>query len=295
MALDSFPNEDREIIAALYAILCELEGLLGKEGALDDPAPLVSFVSRHPISDLVHRVQRVGAQSRGDARLAEAVHDIRGGALSAMFVLLARVGRARFETATARAIFIMVRDHMKMMRNLVLDLDAAARERDLSFLPHSLGDLASALREFTASVDGQPVAVEVECSDQRVIAESCVECSAIDRVAYNLMNNAARYTAQPAIHAWLVTSATDLRVVIANSTSVERRAVVAAVLDDDAASLFGSFTTSGSGYGLRIVSELVSRAYGVARTDTLLQHGYVGARIIEENFVTWFHWPLAGA
>ncbi len=295
IALGSFTTEDREVVVALYAVLRELDGVLGVEGAIDDPAPLLDFVARHPVSELVRRVQRVGTQARGDAHLTEAVHDIRGGALSALFVHLARVGRARFETATARGLFIMVRDHMKMMRNVVLDLDPAARERDLSFRPHSLGDLAGAVREFTATVDEQPVVVEVECTDERVIAESCVECSAIDRVAYNLMNNAARYTDRPAISAWLVTSTSDLRVAIANSISAPRRAVVADVLDKDPASLFGSFTTSGSGHGLRIVSELVSRAYGVARTETLIREGYVGAKIIDETFVTWFHWPLAGA
>ena len=69
----------------------------------------------------------------------------------------------------------------------------------------------------------------------------------------------------------------------------------ASIFASDSASLFGTFTTSGSGHGLRIVSELVGRAYGVASVDTLVKDGYVGAKIIEDSFVTWFHWPLAGA
>lgn len=292
VALSTFAADDRDVVLALYAMLRDLEDVLGESGTLDDAAPLLAFAARHPLSELVHRLQRIGLQSRADPRLAETIHDIRGGALSALFVNLARVGRVRFERTMSRGLFLIVRDHMKMMRNVVLDLDSAARERDLSPRPHSLGELAVALREFTATVDEQSVVVEVDCTDERVIAESCVECAAIDRVAYNLLNNAARYTDRPAISAWLVTSMTDLRVVIANSISGERHAVVAELLARDPAALFGGFTTTGSGHGLRIVCELVSRAYGVASTETLLERGYVGARVIDDSFVIWFHWPL---
>jgi hypothetical protein len=53
-----------------------------------------------------------------------------------------------------------------------------------------LGELARALRELTATVADERVLVEVDCPEDRVIAESCVECAAIDRIAYNLLNNA---------------------------------------------------------------------------------------------------------
>jgi len=39
----------------------------------------------------------------------------------------------------------------------------------------------------------------------------------------------------------------------------------------------------------------VSRAYGVASTEALVSDGYVGAKVLDDLFVTWFHWPLAGA
>jgi signal transduction histidine kinase len=212
-----------------------------------------------------------------------------------LFVQLARVERIPWRGDLGRALFIAARDQMKMMRNVVADLDPVSRARDLSFLPHSLFDVARAMRDFTGTVAGQRVVVDVDCPADAVIAESCVECSAIDRVAYNLLNNAVRYADGPTIDAWLITLAHDLRVVIANSVSAEQRATVAEVVASGAAPLFGTFTTSGSGYGLRIVSELVGRAYGVASVDTLVGQGYLGASIVEESFVTWFHWPLSGA
>lgn len=293
--LATFTPEDRPIVIAVYALLQALEEVVRGGGELDDPAPLRAFVAQHDIGELVNRVRRLGAQHQDDEHTAEAIHDIRGGALTALFVQLLRLERVPYRNEMARAIFIATRDHMKMMRSVVRDLDPVARERDLAFRPHSLGELARALRDFTATAGTESVSVTVDCAADGIIAESCVECAAIDRVAYNLLNNAARYADRPTITAWLVTLDHDLRVAIANSISEKQRAVVAEQLASDGASLFGAFTTSGSGYGLRIVSELVGRAYGVASVETLVKDGYVGAKVIEDTFVTWFHWPLAGA
>lgn len=294
--LAALPPDDQPVVVAIYAMLRELTGIVGGEGGLDDPAPLHAFVARHDIGAFVDRIRRLGATAPDDAHLAEAIHDIRGGALTALVVHLMRLGRAPYRSDMARTLFIAARDHMKMMRSVVRDLDPVARERDLTFRPHSLGELARALREFTASAgDDAQVTVEVACTAEGVIAESCVECAAIDRVAYNLLNNAARYADRPTIDAWLVTMESDLRVAVANSVSDGQRAVVEEQLASSPTSLFGSFTTSGSGHGLRIVSELVGRAYGVGNIETLTHAGYVGARIVDRQFVTWFHWPLAGA
>lgn len=290
--LDTLPPEDRGMVVGLYALLRELDGIVGSEEALVDPAPLHAFIERHAIGDLVHRVRRMGGSTQ-DEHLAEVFHDIRGGALSALFAQLSRVGRIPYKVELGRSLFIVARDHMKMMRNVVEDLDPVARARDLAFREHSLGDLAGAFRQFTALVGQDPVVVEVDCPADAIIAESCVEFGAIDRVAYNLLNNAARHTAGPSIHAWLIRFEKDLRVAIANTVSAEQRAVVEPRLAADPGSLFGDFTTTDSGYGLRIVGELVGHAYGVPTVERLITGGYLGARIIDDSFVTWFHWPLS--
>ena len=290
--LCAFGTEDAAVITSLYGMLSELAGVVGGEHDLADPAPLLAFVARQKVPDFVQRLRHVGAE---DLHLAEALHDIRGGAMTALFLQLSRLGRVPYSVEMGRALAIYTRDHMKMMRNVVKDLDLAARARDLAASPHSLGDLAHALRELTGTVGGESVVVEVVCTAEGVVAESCVECAAIDRIAYNLMNNAVRYADRPAIAAWLLTLESDLRVVVANSISSEQRAVLVDLLEKEPAALFGSYSTSGSGYGLQIVSELVGRAYGVASTETLTTNGYIGAKLVEDTFVSWFHWPLAGA
>jgi signal transduction histidine kinase len=293
--LSAFAADDAAVITSLYAFLSELAGVVGGQHDLADPAPLLAFVARHDLHELVFRLQRLGADAPQDRQLAEALHDIRGGAMSALFVQLSRLGRVPHRADMARALSIYTRDHMKMMRNVVRDLDPAARARDLSPLPHSLGDLARALREFTGVVGEEAVVVDVVCTAEGVIAESCVECSAIDRVAYNLLNNAVRYADRPAIEAWLLVLESDLRVVVANSISSAQRSVLSELFENDPEALFGSFTTSGSGHGLRILSELVGRAYGIASTETLTESGYIGAKLVDGCFVGWFHWPLSGA
>ena len=217
--LSAFGTGDAAVIGSLYAMLAELAGIVGGDHDLADPAPLLGFVERHEVLEFVHRLRRLGADHREGNHLAEALHDIRGGAMTALFVQLSRLGRVPYRAEMARALSIYTRDHMKMMRNVVRDLDAAARARDLGLLPHSLGDLARALREFTGVVGEEPVFVEVVCTAEGVVAESCVECAAIDRIAYNLLNNAVRYADRPAISAWLLMLESDLRVVVANSIS----------------------------------------------------------------------------
>ena len=293
LALSGFAAADREQIVSLYAMLIELDGIVSVEGGLDDAAPLTAFSARHGVGDLVYALRRLGAGNH-DPRIAEALHDIRGGALTALFVQLSRAARVPYRSDMARGIAIGTRDHLKIMRNVVPELDAPARERDLALRPHSLGELASALREFTATVGSARVVAAVDCPDEEaIIAETCVECAAVDRVAYNLLNNAARYASRPAVDVSLALLERDLRVAVANPVSEEQRLILEERLASDPASLFEGFTTSGSGFGLRIVSDLVARAYGVASLRTLTAEGYVGARVVGDTFVSWFHWPLS--
>lgn len=292
--LASFHPDDRRVLVFLYALLDELETVVrpSSPGTPQSSEPLAAFLARHDLSDVIAQVRTLGTH---DERLAATIHDVRGGALTTLFVQLARSRRAPIRADIVHAIHLGARDHMKMMRNVVRDLDAPARERDLSPIPHSLGDLVNAMREFTGMVGDERVVVTVDARAEGTIAESCVEVSAIDRVVYNLLNNAVRYTNHPEVNAWVVPLVGDLRVVVANRVSEEQRARLHEALTRDPSAIFGAFTTSGSGHGLRIVSDLVGRAYGISGAESLTRGGHVGARLLDDAFLTWFHWPLSGA
>ncbi len=293
--LSRFGAADRALVVEIYEALRELLVVVDPLGGVDDAAPLLAFAERRDLRGLVFRVRHLGASAGDEATLAEAIHDIRGGGFTAMMLELGRLSRGPYRKNLARSLYYLARDHMKMMRNVARDLDPEARARDLAFRPHSLADLADALRGFPAHVGDRPVVVRVECPAEAAIAESCVECGAIDRAAYNLLNNAARHAHEPAIDAHLVLVEGNLRVAIANPVSEAQRTVLAPELAADAGGLFRGFSTTGSGYGLRIVAELVGSAYGVTNPDQLIKGGYFGAALADQLFVSWFHWPLSGA
>ena len=290
--LAALSANDRAIVVSLYELLGELLRVLPK-GELEDPSALRELLARRDPSMALEQVRRLGADAH-EPRLQVIIHDLRGGAMSTLFVHLARLSHLPCRVEIARALFLAARDHRKMMRNLIDDLDPENRARDLGIRPHSLGDLVRALRDFTAESVNGVVTVEVICQDECTISESCVECAALDRAAYNLLNNAVAY-GEPPIRAWLVRLAHDLRVVVANGISATHGETLRATLEKEPAALFGAFTTSGSGHGLRIVCELVGRAYGVPSIATLATEGYLGAKIEQGAFVSWFHWPLVGA
>ncbi len=293
--------EELDTVLGLYGVLGEIEEAACREEQRqgEGAESLQACLARHDLDRLLGRIRRLGATSGGDARLASAIHDIRGGALTTLFVHLAWFARAPQRLDTRRALCVAARDHRKMMRNVLLDLDPEARARDLAYVPHSLDELARALREFSGRIHDEPVAVDVDVDTGGdapvVIAESCVECAAIDRVAYNLLNNAVRHADRSPISVWLQTLEHDLRVTVANAIAPEQRSALEVTLAERPAALYGSFTTTGSGHGLGIVADLVGRAYGLTATASLVEGGYVGARVVEDTFVTWFHWPLAGA
>ena len=290
--LVALAESDRTLVGSLYGTLQELAALVAQEPL--DAEALRAFAAREDVQGLVHQLGRLGRDVDDDV-LAAAIHDIRGGALTALFVQLARVRRAVPHADLARSLSIMARDHMKMMRSVVKDLDPALRVRDLARRTHSLTELGQALQEFTGEVAGARVAIELTCDALADITESCVECAAVDRAAYNLLNNAVRHTDLPTIGVWLLTLGTDVRIAFANHVSAETRDRLAPVLADDPAALFGSFSTTGSGYGLRIVGDLVGRAYGVPSVGALTSGGYVGVKLEGEHVISWFHWPVAGA
>ena len=300
VALDlaAFATSDRELVVEMYEMLRELVALVGTdpEPGADEAGPVLALAERRGLGTFIARARLLGA-SEQDARVGKAIHDIRGGAFTALMLEVGRLSRRPHRKNLSRALFYLARDHMKMMRSVARDLDPEARARDVTFRPHALADLANALRGFPATVGDTPVSVNVTCHVEATIAESCVECGAIDRAAYNLLNNAVRHADRPVIDAALLPVEGNLRVAIANAVSDEQRVALAPLLAalGTPGGLFGGFSTTGSGYGLRIVADLVGSAYGVTSPEQLVRGGYFGAALVDVGFVSWFHWPLSGA
>jgi signal transduction histidine kinase len=133
------------------------------------------------------------------------------------------------------------------------------------------------------------------------ISECCVEFGALDRVLYNLLNNAGRHAGDGGVSLVLLPmpsaqQADDLRFIILNRVSEVHRRRLLEISDgsDDLRHLFNpGVSTTGSGLGLAIVGDLVANAYGLSDRLETLRGRYLGARLIGDTFATWFHWPLS--
>ena len=72
----------------------------------------------------------------------------------------------------------------------------------------------------------------------------------------------------------------------------EHRERLQSDLGDDLSRVFeGGYTTGGYGLGLRICGDFVTHGYNLPSLRVALGEGYLGARLIRDTFVAWFHWP----
>ena len=126
-----------------------------------------------------------------------------------------------------------------------------------------------------------------------------MEFGALDRVLYNLVNNACRHTASGrvklSIHSHPVgdEQPDDLRFEVSNPVDeadgrhLRNRGDLAALFQP-------SVSSTGSGFGMTVALDFVSNAYGLPQREQALAGRYLGARLTPENdFVAWFHWPVA--
>jgi signal transduction histidine kinase len=124
-----------------------------------------------------------------------------------------------------------------------------------------------------------------------------MEFSTLDRVLYNLVNNAARYAADQRVDLVALPvppgASRNLRFVVLNRTTPEQRAGLTARFPASLNGLFQEgFTTGGTGIGLSICVDLVGNAFGVPDPAQCLSDGYLGAAWIGDRLAAWFHWPI---
>ena len=121
-----------------------------------------------------------------------------------------------------------------------------------------------------------------------------MEFGALDRILYNLINNACRHTVGESIQLVVFPvpdeQGENLRFVLLNALSREDNAYLS---QTDMQTLFrAGVSTTGSGYGLNVAAEFVTNAFGLSNPQDAVAGGYLGARLLHEQFAIWFHWPI---
>ncbi len=273
------------------------------------------WVKEKYLDGLIDEVRELGVASHEqklDARMAKAMHDLRGGALSALLGRLQLLDRLPQTSEQLKTLFILTRDHLKIMRSALSDLDEARHAADLQPKSHAMHLI---LDKWKDSVVGpkweeRPVRMSVDCRYEGALTECCLESAAVDRIFYNLANNACRHVAGNRLDMVIFPTGEArqacLRFVLSNMVS-EADAVLLRSLGQtagvDGSDRGGSLSlgklfepevsSTGSGYGLTVVADFVAGAFGLSDRQEALRERYVGAVLEGRTFRVWFHWPTA--
>lgn len=300
--LADFPPADRELLGRMYAGLQATFAVLRDEGApadaaLDGLRRLYAATWR----ELIPAVRALGEAippEQSTPRLRQIIHDIKGGAFQALAMYLQLLTLDPDFPARLHRMFFLARDQLKIMRNALPGIDPEGAARDEEQRLHAVELLVEKWDRAEHRLPGRAATVAVDCRYSGAIAERCLEFSALDRIIYNLVNNAAAHSADARVALAILPITPEdpehLRLAVANAIAPEQRRAIEQRFPAGPGQLFhGGFTTGGSGLGLRICADFVCNAYGLRDVDQALAEGHLGAAIRDGRFVAWVHWPIA--
>ena len=287
--LESLKPEEAERAVILYGAINAI-GDVDSAEAVADNTPLVEQIKAFSRAPLRTAAMSLGKSSDwSDPLLARILHDVRGGALNA----LTGYSDLDLETEDVQTCVLLARDHAKMMRNAFLDIDPVRRDVDETIRAHALASHLDKWKGRIFPVGERRVRMTVDNHFFGFFSDRCLETSAVDRVVYNLANNAARFALDDKIK--LTTFATGpgvMRWVISNRVSADQIAWLENSVGPDLSLLFeGGITRGGNGIGLTSCARFTADAFGLASIERALSEGYLGAVLQGDLFCSWFHWP----
>ncbi len=296
LPLSDFSSTDQTRIRHLYHLLEELFANVSGPSP-EMAAKVTAFLTEHDIVDVINDARQIGQESyrdRPSPRMAKTIHDIRGGGLTPLLghLQLLTLGVVR----PVEPLYFLTRDHLKIMRNALLELDDAKRTKDLQPKLHSTDFIVEKWSGASLRNGDHEARLTVVCPLRANISECCVEFGALDRILYNLLNNACRHAADARIDLTILPIPSEhpanLRFVIANKLLAADAQHLATL---DLHTLFeAGVSTTGSGYGLNVAAEFVANAFGLPDIAAAVEGGYLGARAEAGDFLAWFHWPTIG-
>lgn len=301
VSIYDIPDGAQAVVRRLYETLLAMFSRFDQARYVD-PNELCRFLHETGWHNLMQELRGISL-SRHDPVLGQVIHDIRGGSLQALALQVQLLEVDQAQPADIERIYLLTRDHLKIMRNCVPDLDPVRTARDIELRTHGVDLLLEKWQQADYRLPDGTAQIVVDARYNGVVADRCVEFSALDRVIYNLINNATRHSADHrvmvGIYPLFDCSSPSLRFVVANRIDPLQRSALEQRFGQQWSDLFrGGFTFSsdgskGHGFGLAICAELVANAYGLSNGPAAIAGNYVGARPHGDLFVAWFHWPVA--
>jgi len=301
--LADFSASDQALIQRLYAIIDEILAVLREhhDTSAGTLLRLREFCLETGWHHFASEIRHLGEEISSVAemkRLHQVVHDLRGGGFLALSVYLEMLDLDMIEPLDLQRMLFLARDQLKIMRNSVEGLDPLGDARDSTPNLHNVDLMVDKWSDSAHRLQGRVAQIKVESHFVGAIAERCLEFSALDRVLYNLMNNAALNTSDDCVYLAILpvefSEYENLRFVIVNKVNASQQDTLEQRWAAGPGQLFqGGFTTGGNGLGMRICADFVCNAYGLDSVDQGLTEGHFGATLLADHFTVWFHWPIA--
>ncbi len=306
VAQSRFVQADVELIQKVYRMLRRAHGLwlhLRDASTIGDSLH-VDLLRKHILRELRDRRFLLTLRDLGSATYAlgtpphdvrGALHDIRGGALLALIGFAAAEARGEaISDGEIRHAALRARDHARIMRHAVIDLDPQLREIDAEIKTHTMLDFVDKWNNTIYRAGERQVVISADIGFDGFVAHHDLETAALDRVVYNHINNAAHYTADDRVSVSVVQVNEHLvRWVIENSLYPDHNLQLREATSGDLARLFrGGATRGGHSIGLAMCAEIVAAACGLSTSDEAVERGYIGATVRDHRYSAWFHWPV---
>jgi len=298
--LKDFDPEDIALILRVYKAIktvYDISLYAGMHRNESDYSLFADLLETLSSTEFTSLAQNIGTytQSNGTAspQIDQVVHDVRGGCLMSLTGYAGLLQQDPTNAQFLKTAIALARDHAKMMRNAISDLDVPVRNADESIKIHSIDGFLDKLEGAVIKFAEKQVQVSVHNTFKGDISNRCLETSAIDRIIYNYLNNAARFTSDGHVNISVFqTNPHMIRWVIANKVSPDQTQW----LEDkvgDLQQLFDIGTTRDStGIGLHTCAEFIRESFGLPNAQTAVKQGYIGAKLIDNHFYAWFHWPI---
>lgn len=228
LSLDKFMPTDRAIIDRLYRAVGGIDDLWHSMRNVPDYQRLADCLDVFEGGTLVEEARQLGAATEAaggqDLLLRKVVHDVRGGGLTFLIGMAGMARLAADDVPLLTSCALTARDHAKIMRNALVDLDLPRREADEAARTHDVAGMVTKWQGAVVRAGVQSATVKVTCEYHGAVTARCLETSAVDRILYNYISNAARFTADGQVQLTIFPVAEGMvRWVVSNSLTADQR------------------------------------------------------------------------